>query len=177
MFACIHVPHSSAAADAALLDCAGAFSPRVENTAPGTVVFDLEGLERLFGSYSEIAENVAAHVCAAGIHAHVAVASNPDAAITAAHGFPGVTVLARGTEEKKLRDLPLDVLAPSPEILETLERWGLRTIGAFRNLPAVEISERFGQEGVRLHTLARGAGSRPLVPHQEALRFIEVMEL
>ncbi len=177
MFACIHVPNFSGEAHAALSDCASAFSPRVENTAPGTVVFDLEGLERLFGSYSEIAEKVAAHVRAAGIQAHVAVASNPDAAISAARGFAGVTVVGRGTEAKRLQDLPLDVLAPSPEILETLDRWGIRTIGAFRNLPAVQVSERLGQEGVRLHKLARGAGSRPLVPHQEALRFMEVMEL
>ena len=177
MFACIHVPNFSNEAHAALLDCAGVFSPRVENTAPGTVVFDLEGLERLFGSYSEIAEKVAAHVRAAGIQAHVAVASNPDAAITAARGFRGVTVLGRGTEEKRLEDLSLDVLSPSPEILETLDRWGIRTIRGFAQLPAVQVSERLGQEGIRLHKLARGAGSRPLVPHQEALRFIEVMEL
>ncbi len=177
MFACIHVPNFSGESHAALSDCASAFSPRVENTAPGTVVFDLEGLERLFGSYSEIAEKVAAHVRAAGIQAHVAVASNPDAAISAARGFAGVTVVGRGTEAKRLQDLPLDVLAPSPEILETLDRWGIRTIGAFRNLPAVQVSERLGQEGVRLHKLARGAGSRPLVPHQEVLRFMEVMEL
>ncbi len=177
MFACIHVPNFSGEAHAALSDCASAFSPRVENTAPGTVVFDLEGLERLFGSYSEIAEKVAEHVRAAGIQAHVAVASNPDAAISAARGFAGVTVVGRGTEAKRLQDLPLDVLAPSPEILETLDRWGIRTMGAFRNLPAVQVSERLGQEGVRLHKLARGAGSRPLVPHQEALRFMEVMEL
>jgi len=177
MFACIHVPNFSGEAHAALSDCASAFSPRVENTAPGTVVFDLEGLERLFGSYSEIAEKVAEHVRAAGIQAHVAVASNPDAAISAARGFAGVTVVGRGAEAKRLQDLPLDVLAPSPEILETLDRWGIRTIGAFRNLPAVQVSERLGQEGVRLHKLARGAGSRPLVPHQEVLRFMEVMEL
>jgi protein ImuB len=177
MFACIHIPNFSGEVHTALLDCASAFSPRVENTAPGTVVFDLEGLERLFGSYSEIAEKVAGHVRAAGIQAHVAVASNPDAAVVAARGFAGVIVLGRGTESKRLRDLPLDVLSPSPEILETLNRWGIRTIGAFRNLPVVQVSERLGQEGVRLHKLARGASSRPLVPHREGLRFMEVMEL
>jgi protein ImuB len=144
---------------------------------PGTIVFDLEGLERLFGSYSEIAEKVAEQVRAAGLQANVAVASNPDAAICAARGFAGVTVLSRGTEARRLRDLPLDVLSPSPEFLETLERWGIRSFGAFAKLPAVQVSERLGQEGVRLHKLARGVGSRPLVPNQEALRFVEIMEL
>src|SRR5262249_33822506 len=66
---------------------------------------------------------------------------------------------------------------PSPEILETLDRWGIRTLGGFANLPAVRISERLGQEGVKLHKLAQGAGTRPIVPHVDALRFVEVMEL
>jgi hypothetical protein len=38
----------------ALLDFASAFSPRVEDTAAGTVVLDIEGLDRLFGSTTEL---------------------------------------------------------------------------------------------------------------------------
>src|SRR2546428_1141890 len=177
MYACIYVPNSSGDVLAALFDYASAFSPRVENTMPGTVVLDLEGLERLFGSYSEIAEKVAEQVRAGGLQANIAVASNPDAAVCAARGFSGITVLARGTEARRLRDLPLDVLSPSPEILETLDRWGIHSFGAFAKLPAVQVSERLGQEGVRLHKLARGVGSRPLVANPEAIRFVEIIEL
>src|SRR6185503_5665545 len=57
------------------------------------------------------------------------------------------------------------------------ERWGIRTLGAFAKLPAVEISERLGQNGVKLHKLAQGAGARPIAMHVEALRFVEVLEL
>src|SRR5438094_9322944 len=106
MFACIHVPNFSGESHAALSDCASSFSPRVENTAPGTVVFDLEGMERLFGSYSQIAEQVAEQARALGIQANIAVASNPDAAICAARGFPGISVLNRGTEAKRFSSLP-----------------------------------------------------------------------
>jgi protein ImuB len=80
-------------------------------------------------------------------------------------------------EASRLRDLPLDVLDLSPEILETLDRWGIRTLGEFAKLPAIAISERLGQEGVRLQQLAQGAGMRPIVPHIEAARFVEVMDL
>jgi protein ImuB len=177
MFACIYIPDVSGDTAATLVDCAGTFSPRVENTGVGTVVFDVEGLERLFGGYSEIAEKICDSVCARGLQANVAVAANADAAVCAARGFRGVTVIQRGTEAGRLRDLPLDVLKPSSEILETLERWGIRTLGAFANLPAVHVSERLGQEGVKLHKLAQGAGARPIVPHVAALRFVEVMEL
>src|SRR5947199_213198 len=97
----------------------------------GRVVMDAEGLERLFGSYAEIASKVSAAVSARGIEANVALASNIDAAVCAARGFGGITILQHGTEARRLSDLPLAVLSPSPEILETLERWGIRTLGAF----------------------------------------------
>src|SRR5581483_10667295 len=122
MFACIYIPNASADTDAALLECASTFSPRVENTSSGTVVFDAEGLERLFGSYPQIAEQVAEEVRVRGIQANVAVAANPDAAICTARGFNGVTVVNRGAESAKLSELPLRVLCPASEMLETLER-------------------------------------------------------
>jgi protein ImuB len=148
MFACIYIPNTSADTAASLLDCAGIFSPRVESTDGDTVVFDVEGLERLFGSYSEIALKIADAANGRGLNANVALAANADAAICAARGFAGITVLNRGTEAARLRDLPLAVLRPSFEILQTLERWGIRTLGAFAKLPAVQLSERLGQEGV-----------------------------
>src|SRR5262245_52958494 len=166
MFACIYIPNPSGDS-AALIQCASTFSPRVETTGAGTAVFDVEGLERLFGGYSEIAEPIQEQMRARGLAPNVAIASNADAAVCAARGFSGVTVIQRGTEAARLRDLPLMVLAPSPEILETLERWGIRTLGAFAKLPAVQISERLGQEGVQLHKLAPGAGTRPIVPHPD----------
>jgi len=177
MYACIYIPNASGDSSAALIDCATTFSPRVESTSAGIVVFDAEGLERLFGSYSEIALKVADAARERGLEANIAVAANPDAAICAARGFGGITVLNRGSEKSRLRDLPLTVLAPSQEILETIERWGIRTLGAFARLPAVQISERLGQEGVQLYKLAQGASMRPIVPHADAMRFVEIIEL
>src|SRR5262245_7432215 len=121
MFACIYIPNASANTVAALLECAKAFSPRVETTNDGTVVFDIHGLERLFGGYSEIAKKIHADVQTHGLEANVAVASNADAALCAARGFGGITIIPRGTEASRLRDLPLNVLCPTAEILETLQ--------------------------------------------------------
>jgi len=177
MFACIYIPNASCDAAVALMKCASAFSPRVESTGGGTVVFDVNGLERLFGGYSEIAGKIRDEAQSHGLDANVAVASNADAAVCAARGFAGITVIPSGTEAARLRDLPLSVLNPSPEILETLERWGIRTLGAFAKLPSVQVSERLGQEGVKLHKLAQGLWARPIVPHVEALRFVEAMDL
>lgn len=166
-----------AAAHAALLNVAQAFSPRVEETAPDTLVLDLAGLEQLFGPTERIAAALAQRVSEAGCAARIAVAANPDAAIAAARGFAGVTVIPPGREAEVLGLLPLAVLPAPPEIHETLERWGIRDFRALAALPAVQLSERLGQAGVRLQQLARGASTRALVCENAAAEFTAAMEL
>jgi protein ImuB len=167
MFACIH-----AVADP--LPCVRAFSPRVEQTAPYTVVLDISGLDHLFGTPRQIAETIMRR---AGFEVNVAVAANPDAAICAARGFSGITVIPPGAEAGYLARLPLKMLSPSPELEETLQRWGIRTFHDLAALPEPGLAERLGQEGLRLHRLARGANKRPLKPVEEAPHFEEELEL
>ena len=166
-----------AAAHAVLLDCAYTVSPRLEDTAADTVLLDLAGLERALGSPEKIAQRLEQQAFGLGLKVHIAVAPNPDAARHAARGFPGITLIAPGEEAERLGCLPVEVLAPPPEMLETLHRWGVRTFRALAALPTGQLSERLGQEGVHLQALARGAALRPLVPAQAALHFEEVMEL
>lgn len=173
MFACIH----AAGGQATLLACAQAFSPRIEQTAPDTVVLDISGLDHLFGSPHRIAETIAQRVSECGLKGNVAAAQNPDAAIHAARGFDGVTVIPCGQEAAYLGSLPLTVLSPGVELHETLERWGIRTFGDLATLPETGISDRLGPEGVYLRKLARGAVDRPLVPADAPLHFEEEMEL
>jgi protein ImuB len=175
------------AAHAALLDCAQSFSPRVEDTAPDTVILDLSGLESLFGSLPKIARDIARRTSDLGLEANVATASNPDTARFAARGFSGVTVIAEGKEAERIGNLPLDVLFPeltSPEpseeaarLLETFDLWGVRNFRALCALPEIALSERLGRRGVGLQQLARGVTSRTLVPVEPPLIFVEAMEL
>jgi protein ImuB len=170
-------PELEAAAHAALLDCAQAFSPRVEDTAADTVVLDIFGMERLFGPPLKLARALFERAAALGMEANVAVAANPDAAIQAARGFRGVTVIPPGKQAERLGELPVDVLQAAPEILETLDRWGIRNLRALAALPEVAIVERLGQPGLHLQKLARGAAERPLVPAEPPLCFEESLEL
>ncbi len=165
------------AAHAALLDCAQAFSPRVEDTAADTVIADLSGLEQLFGMPAKIARDLAKRASDLGLEAHVAVAANPEAALHAARGFSGVTVIPPGKESERLGTLSLEALSPSPELLDTLERWGVRTLRALAVLPEAAVTERLGQEGLRLQRRARGANTRDLVPCEPPLHFAESLEL
>src|SRR5579864_2265579 len=188
------------AAHAALLDGAQSFSPRLEDTASDTVILDLAGLERLFGAAAQIARDLARRVFDLGLEANVAVAGNPDAAMHAARGFPGVTVVSEGKEAERLGDLPVDVLLENfrsgepgagsqrktageheqnraTEILETLDRWGVRHCRTLAALPEVALSERLGQDGLRLQRMARGATQRALALSEPPLSFEEAIEL
>ena len=180
-------PLQETAAHAALLDCAQSFSPRVEETAPDTVILDLAGLESLFGVLPKIARDIARRTSDLGLEANVATAFNPDTARFAARGFSGVTVVPEGKEAERLGNLPLEVLfpeltAPNPSeetarLLETFDLWGVRNLRALCALPEVALSERLGQNGARLQKLARGAIQRTLVAVEPPLIFEEAMEL
>src|SRR5579864_5712628 len=175
------------AAHAALLDCAQSFSPVIEDAACDTILLDLAGLECLFGPLPKIAREVARRTSDLGLEANVAVASNPDAALLAARGYCGVTVIPAGEEAERLGNLPLSVLfadrcgreqqKKAEQFLETLSRWGVRNLRALAALPEIAISERLGEEGVRLQKLARGNLSRKLVPVEPPLIFEESVEV
>src|SRR5947208_2789407 len=171
MFACIHGPGAAASG------CAYEFSPRVEELDPSTVVVDAAGLERLFGSPRDLAAALARRFAGIGFTGSVAIASNPDAAVHAARGIPGVTIIPRGQEAACLAELPVELLNPAPEILETLDCWGIRTFRELAALPEIGIAERLGADGVRLQKLARGEWRRQLQPVEPELVFEQSLEL
>jgi protein ImuB len=151
-------------AQAALLECAAAFSPRVESTAPGAVLFDLSGTEKLLGPPERVAIKIKVQVCKQGLENQIAIAADPDTAYYAARGFTGITVIPRGREAERLGRLPLSVLPVSDEMLGTLRGWGIHNCKALAALAPVAITERLGQEGLYLWKLARGESNRPLRP-------------
>src|SRR5579871_3996952 len=153
------------------------FSPTVEQTAPDTVTLDVSGLDRLFGLPQDVAAAIARRAVEVEVKAAIALAANPDAAICAARGFKGVQIVPYGDEAKFLGSLPLSLLSPSPELQETLERWGIRFFQDLAALPPLGIAERLGPEGLRLRQLARGEVERKLVPLEEPLRFRDELEL
>jgi protein ImuB len=170
MFACLYGKGN-------LTAIAFEFSPYVEATSVDTVALDVSGLDRLFGLPQEIASAIARRVWETGAKASVALAANPDAAICAARGFRGTSVIPYGDEGKFLAELPLTLLAPTPDLLETLERWGIRRFHEMGALPPVGIAERLGSEGLHLRELARGEADRKLLLIEEPLCFEDEIEL
>ena len=186
------------AAHSALLDVAFGFSPRVEDAAKDRVLLDLCGMERLHGSAANMARELASRVNATGLEANVAIAGNPDSAMHAACGFTGTTVIPNGEETRRLGVLPINVLLESfdlprtaktqsavirerdklrGQMLDTLERWGVRDFRTLALLPEHALASRLGEAGARLQRLARGAEKRTLTLCEPEFRFEEAFEL
>ena len=170
LFACLYAPGNLPL----LVECARTFSPHMEEIPPDALLFDLTGLEKLFGAPDAIAARIVAQI---GIPAGIAIASNPDAALHAARGIPGVTVIPHGKESRTLAPLPVNLLQAAPEIAETFEQWGIRKFGELAALPPLGITARLGNEGLRLWQLARGETDRLLHAARDPLRFVEELEL
>ncbi len=169
------------AAKAVLLECAGAFSPRVEDQSEDGIflcVVDIAGTEKLFGPPEVLARKLLNRVKALGIMACVTVSSNFHAAVCSAKGLQaGVKFISAGDEGTALAPLPLAVLDLSEEQAETFALWGIHNLEMLVALPEKELIARMGQEGKRLRQLARGELPHLFQPLKPAFVLEERMEL
>ena len=160
-------------AEEALVDVAESFSPRVENRGGGTAFIEIDGLRSLFGTESHLATSLVARLRRVGLEGRSAVASTKTVAWLAARSSEGVDVVPAGEERRRLAALPIGVLEPPPDLVGTLERWGIRTLGQLAALPVTAVGWRFGDVGLRLRRSARGDDEGPLVPRIAPQRFEE----
>ena len=168
------------AAQETLLEIAESFSPRVEDAGEGVVYLELDGLDRHFPGdrpEQDLGHALTVTTDKAGLNTWVGIASSKLAARVAAELPASPNLVPAGEEASFLAPLPLHSLAAEAEILETLERWGIRSVGDFAKLPKNEVVSRLGETGRRLHEKARGLDSHPLVPYQPPPHFAEGMEL
>ena len=186
MFAGIYC--QQAPAEVSLVDFAYGFSPFVEEVDDRTVVIDTDGCELLFGSSYELANAIATRALGPPLsrRINVALTANPDAAIHAAKFCPGITFTSPGEELTTIGHLALKHLQfalagldedRATEIFETLKLWGVHTFTQFAELPVSGVSERLGQDGLKLKDLAAGKSERHLRLRQPSPTFESAIEL
>ena len=89
----------------------------------------------------------------------------------------------RPTSKTKAKEKTLDIGhwtlddGKFEEILQTLRLWGVRTFKEFAELPVAGVSERLGQDGLKLRELASGKSIRHLKLRQAAPEFNNTIEL
>ncbi len=173
-----HDPGAEARAFEPVPSALEALTPRIEITYPGACAFPTRGPSRYHGGDRALAELAAARVSealAGRCPVRVGVADGPFAAALAARGRPprpgdgratGVRVVPPGDSPAFLAPLGVGVLAEQggpagPELVDVLDRLGLRRLGDLAAVGAAEVVGRFGAEGLAAHRLARGLDERP----------------
>jgi protein ImuB len=158
------------------------FAPGVEVLQPGQLALGARGPSRYFGGDQALAVKVATAVetivtgLAGGAWAgccKVGIADGLFAAGMAARQAPAgePLVVPKGGSGGFLAPLPVRVLAlpglggPAwlpgiDNLADLLVRLGLKTLGAFAELPLSAVLGRFGAEGLVAHRLASGLGER-----------------
>jgi protein ImuB len=172
------------AARNALLECAGAFTPRIEvdATDPARASFccilDITGTEKLLGAPPVLARALQFRLRAMGFVSRIAVSANFHAARCLARGIASqLKTVDRGQESAALATLSLSVLDMSSDHAAIYELWGIRTLGMLAALPEKELIARMGQEGKQHLQMARGEQPHLFIPVEAPFLLEERMEL
>ena len=125
------------------------WSPLVEVDGPDSLRLEVSGVAHLFGGEEALAGDVRGRFAAMGLTARVAIAPTAAAAWAFSH-FGG----------NELTPLHVSALRLDPDTVRTLERLGLKTIGALLAVPRLALARRFrGAENV-LDALDRALGRK-----------------
>jgi protein ImuB len=156
----------------------GGMGAAVESDRPGEAFFAVDGLRGIYGGVEGV---VGAARAATPLPVRIGVAPTRFAAFAAEDSIVGPDEL-----RPFLAELPASILTPrlSPpersaeDLVLTLSRLGVRTLGALAALPAADVADRFGPLGLRAHELARGRDEplHPRTAREELAADIELPE-
>lgn len=154
-----HDPVRDARAFEPVVAAVAELAPGVEVLRPGMCAVAARGPARYFGGDRAVAARLVEHVLAGPrVTSQVGVADGRFAAGLAARR---AEIVPPGGSRAFLAPFPVDALE-LPELTDLLRRLGLRTLGAFAELPPRDVLARFGPDGARAHRLARGLDEIPL---------------
>jgi protein ImuB len=140
--------------------------PGVELIRPGVCAVRARGPSRYYGGEERAAEALLELLDGLGVpDACIGIADGPFAAEQAARrtGRRRVLLVEKGETAAFLAGLGVDVLDDG-ELVTVLGRLGLRTLGDIAALDAVDLQNRFGEAGLRMHRLASGRSAGVVVP-------------
>lgn len=143
------------------------FSAGVEpsSTEPGVFWMDASGMALLYPSLDQWGQRIREKLRAGGLHATVAVGFTRFGTYALARATRGVLVCTHeGIEAHRARAVALDRLDLPPDTRDALDKLGVRTVGAFIDLPGPGIRRRFGAAAAQLHALCNGESFAPLQP-------------
>ena len=150
-------PEGDAAVVQRLARWTGRWSPLVEVDGDG-LRLDVTGVAHLFGGESGLVRDVRQRFARVGLSTRVAIAPTAAAAWALAHYAP---CICTDDCEARLSPFHVSALRLDADTIRTLERLGLKTIGALIGVPRLALARRFqGAENV-VEALDRLLGRKP----------------
>ena len=136
---------------------ASRWSPLVEVDGGDALRLDSTGVAHLFGGEAGLVADIEVRFAALGLTARVAVAATAGAA----WGLARYATRRTGDGLEALAPLPVAALRLPPAVIRTLERLGLKTIGALVGVPRRSLARRFREADNPLDALDRMLGRKP----------------
>lgn len=139
--------------------------PGAQPVRPGLCLLRARGPARYYGSEEKAATVLLDRLDSLNVPATRAGVA--DGAFTAEHAarsaHRAVTIVPPGAAAEFLAPLSVTAL-DDPPLADFLSRLGVHTLGEFASLPEARVRARLSEHGARLHALASGSDSRPIVP-------------
>ncbi len=143
-----------------LLSVADAFAYNIEWLGDG-VLFDISGLENLFGKPLEIAKKIAQQIEKEEINGNIAVADNAESAIICARNNSGVSIVS----EDEMNSLSLQNLNIEPDTLGVFAALGMKNVQDLKRIPENDLISRYGLEFRHILDKTRRKGKHILTPN------------
>ena len=145
---------------------ASRWSPLVEVDGADSLRLDSSGVAHLFGGEAGLVADIEARFAGVGLTTRVAVAATAGAAWGLArygtdYGTDQIGGGRRGDGLEAVAPLPVAALRLPPAVVRTLERLGLKTIGALAGVPRRNLARRFREADNPLDALDRMLGRKP----------------
>jgi DNA polymerase-4 len=136
------------------------FSPLVEKVSIDEAYLDITGTEDLLGSPRQIARKIKEKIRKeTGLSCSIGIAPTKFLAKIASdmHKPDGLTILPADEMDAVLLRLPVEKIpGVGKRTVKDLRRHGIQTARDLKRFDEVQLVERFGKFGVRLHEIARG---------------------
>ena len=149
-------------------ECSIRYTPIAGLDPPAGLFLDLTGAAHLQGGEQRLRDDLLARLARQGFEAAAAIAPTAGAAWALVRTRGGGIVAPGASQpelDRLLSPLPIRGLRLTSELLGSLARLGLATIGALMTRPREPITARFGPTVLARLDEARGLRSEPIDPH------------
>jgi len=139
------------------------YTPLTALSESGGIMLDITGCAHLFGGEVELRADLCQRLKRQGLAVKAAIASTVGVAWAAAH-HSRYSLVPEGREAEFLSELPLAALRLPQNMLDALERVGLRSIADVQSRPRAPLTARFGPELLTRLGQALGELQEPISP-------------